>query len=299
MSPSHFSRFDRSFVTIDDLALNVVRGGQGQPLLFLHGYPQTHKTWGKIADRFSEEFECIFVDLPGYGDSSIPGTVGDHFSFSKRFTGNLLVALMKKLGHDAFHILGHDRGARVAYRMALDHPQAVRKLGIIEVIPTSDMWDSFNAEMALKAYHWPFLAQPFPLPEKMIGADPVGYLDWTLTSWTKGKNLDVFSEEALESYRAQFLEPARIHAMCEDYRAGAMIDRELDKQDQSDGALVKAPLHFVYARSGFPAQTGNPLGLWRKWATEVTGDPVDAGHFAQEENPNAVLESFLPFFKED
>lgn len=296
MTGKYFQKFEHKNIQIDDASLSVRMGGRGDPLLLLHGYPQTHACWGKVADSFADHFTCIAVDLPGYGDSSVPKTVPDHFSLSKRYMAGLMVKMMKSLGFDKFNILGHDRGARVAYRLALDHGQAVDKLGIIEVIPTAEMWDRFNAEMALKAYHWPFLAQPAPLPEKMIGGDPEAYLDWTLKSWTKDKSLEVFSAEALESYRRQFRDPARIHAMCEDYRAGATIDRELDIKDRQAGNKIIAPLHFVYSDGGFPAQTGDPASLWKNWASKVTVSSACGGHFVQEENPAAILDSFIPFF---
>jgi len=208
-----------------------------------------------------------------------------------------MIALMSSLGHESFMVLSHDRGARVAYRMALDHPENVTRLGIIEVIPTSDMWDAFDATMALKAYHWTFLAQPNPLPENMISADPVAYLDWTLTQWTKSKSLDVFAPSALDSYRDQFKDPQHIHAMCEDYRAGATLDRDYDEEDRVKGSKIQAPLLFAWAEDGFPAKTGDPLGLWKSWAEDVRGKAIsNCGHFAQEESPDEILNCFIPFF---
>ena len=196
------------------------------------------------------------------------------------------------------HLLGHDRGGRVAYRFALDHPDRLDRLGIIEIVPTGDFWDSWTADLAMKAYHWTFLAQPAPLPERMIGADPDAYIDWTLQSWTLSRDLSAFSPAALASYRAQAADPAHLHAMCADYRAGATFDRALDLADRAAGRHITAPFHFLYAEAGFPAQTGDPLALWRQWAPHVTGSACISGHFAMEENPQAVLDAFLPHFRD-
>ena len=225
MNESVLEGFERHQITVGDDNLSVHVGGEGKPLLFLHGYPQTYATWSKIAPVFAQQFKCVAVDLPGYGQSSIPSAQPAHAAFSKRHMAEMLVETMSTLGFAKYGLLSHDRGARVAYRMALDHKERIEKLGIIEVVPTGDMWRQFNAEMALKAYHWTFLAQPHPLPETLIAADPIAYLDWTLQHWTMSKSLDVFAPQALESYRDQFRDPKRVHAMCEDYRAGDGIDR--------------------------------------------------------------------------
>jgi len=288
--------FEYKAVEIEEGTVATFSKGFGHPLLLLHGYPQTHATWEKVTTVLSEKFRCIVVDLPGYGQSPFNSAKSCRQNSSKRAVAAMLVKVMGKLGYTDFNVLGHDRGARVAYRMALDYPKAVRKLGIIEIVPTGDMWEKFNADMALKAYHWTFLAQPYPLPEKMIESNPIVYLEATLTSWTKSKSLEPFSKTALQSYRAQFSKPDCIHAMCEDYRAGATLDRNLDESDRKQGRKIECPLHFVWSSHGFPAGTGDPLSLWSDWATSVTGSEVDAGHFPQEENPEATLNAFIPFF---
>lgn len=286
--------FERTDVVCGDVTLSVHRAGQGAPLILLHGYPQNHYCWGKVAPTLARHFDVIVPDLRGYGDSSAPPDDAEHTTYSKRQMAADIVALMDALGVPRAHILGHDRGGRVAYRFALDHPDRLIKLGIIEIVPTGDFWEAWNADLAMAAYHWTFLAQPAPLPEQMIGADPTAYINWTLQSWTLTKTLDIFSPEALASYRAQATDPAHLHAMCADYRAGASFDRDLDQADR--GRHIAAPLQFLWAESGFPARTGDPLGLWRKWAPEVTGQSCISGHFAMEENPQAVLDCFLPFF---
>ncbi len=288
--------FTQTYVTAGAVRLSVHRAGQGTPLILLHGYPQNHHCWARVAPTLAQHFDVIVPDLRGYGDSDAPPDDADHTVYSKRRMATDIVGLMDSLGLPCAHVLGHDRGARVAYRMALDHPDRVLRLGIIEVVPTGDFWDQWTADLALRAYHWTFLAQPAPLPERMIGADPAAYADWTLSHWTLDKTLKAFAPDALASYRAQMADPARCHAMCADYRAGAYVDRGIDADSRSAGARIAAPLHFLWADGGFPAQTGDPLGLWRAWAPQVTGNPCTSGHFAMEENPDAVLAAFLPHF---
>jgi haloacetate dehalogenase len=173
----------------------------------------------------------------------------------------------------------------------------VIRVGIVEIVPTADFWRAWNAELAFKAYHWTFLAQPAPLPEMLIGADPVGYIDHTLRSWTMVRRLDVFDTVALEGYRRQAREPARIAAMCADYRAGATTDRVIDEADRAAGRKIAVPLMFLYGAYGFPAQTGRPGELWKGWAEDVRTATCESGHFAMEENPQAVIDAFLPFFR--
>jgi haloacetate dehalogenase len=289
--------FEQGFVETNGTRLSVHRAGAGDALFLLHGYPQTHMAWEKVAPAFARRFDVIVPDLRGYGDSDVPEDGPHHQAYSKREMARDIVGVMDALGIERAHVLGHDRGARVTYRLALDHPGRVLRLGIIEVVPTGDFWAAWTAELALSAYHWTFLAQPHPLPERMILADGVGYVDWTLASWTHARDLTVFSQAALAGYRAQFTDPARVAAMCNDYRAGAGIDRRLDEADRRDGRRIDAPLHFLWGESGFPARTGDPLGLWRAWARDVSGTQVPGiGHFAMDEAPDAVLAAFLAHF---
>lgn len=300
MQSSYFSGFEQSFLSVNNTEISVHVGGVGEPLLLLHGYPETSAAWGRVAPEFAKKFTCVIPDLRGYGQSRVPKTDQDHVAFSKREMAHDMVALMADLGYEAFSVLGHDRGARVSYRMALDHGDKIKRIGIVEVVPTGEMWSSFNAEMAMKAYHWTFLAQPYPLPENMIAGDPQAYLEWTLKVWTKGQSLEAFDPVALESYREQFHSKDHIHAMCEDYRAGATIDRKHDDESRELGEKIKAPLFFAWAENGFPAQTGSPLGIWQKWAENVTGREINnCGHFVLEENPQAILDCFVPFFLGD
>ena len=290
MGESIFPRFENRMVSVGDQTISFHVGGTGTPLLLLHGYPQNHAAWIKLAGPLAKNFTCVIADLPGYGSSSIPEDAPDHEGFSKRRMASLLVSAMASMGYTTFSVMGHDRGARVAYRMALDHPETIRRVVIIEIIPTSDMWEAFNAEMAMKAYHWSLLAQPFPLPEMLITGDPK-----TLRSWAKGHRLDAFNSRSLESYQEQIRDPARVHAMCEDYRAGAWIDRRLDLSDKTRGAKITAPLLFVWSKLGFPAATGDPLRLWKAWTQNLSGAEVDCGHFMPEESPDALLAAAVPF----
>lgn len=288
--------FQRSRIALPDISLSVQQAGQGPALILLHGYPENGMCWSRIAPQFAATHRVIIPDLRGYGLSDAPPDDAQHQTYSKRRMAKDIVALIQAMGLGQAMVLGHDRGARVAYRLALDHPGLVSRLGIIEIAPTADYWANWGAELAMAAYHWTFLAQPAPLPERMIGADPVAYLEWTLQSWTKAKSLDVFPERNLASYRAQALDPARIHAMCADYRAGATVDRMDDEADRTAGKRIEVPLRFLYGHHGFPARTGDPAGIWRSWATHVEASACDSGHFAMEENPDAVLGAFLPFF---
>ena len=291
--------FRKTSRRVNGISLSVHEGGAGAPLILLHGFPQTHMSWARVAPDLAREFRVIIPDLRGYGDSDAPPDDPAHETYSKRMMAQDIRALMDALGFDRAAVIGHDRGARVAYRLALDHPERVERLGIVEVVPTGDFWAAWNAELALRAWHWTFLAQPAPLPERMIGADPQGWLDWLLAGWSLTGSLDVFSTPALESYRAQIRDPRRIAAMCADYRAGASLDRTQDDADRAAGRRIAAPLHFLWAEGGFPAQTGDPAGIWRRWADQVTDTACVSGHFVMEEAPQAVLEGFLPFLRGD
>lgn len=287
--------FHQKFIDLKETRLSLHTGGSGAPLLMIHGYPQTHAAWGKVAPNFAKHFQCVIPDLRGYGESSVPASGAGHQGYSKRTMARELVELMAALGHDKFSVLGHDRGARVAYRMALDFPNVVTRLGIVDVVPTADVWSSMDAELAKNIYHWTFLAQPDPLPEKMIAADPVAYLEWTLKSWSKHGTLDCFTDNALESYRTQMLNEKRIHALCEDYRAGATIDRETDEADKKAGRKIKAPMFVVWGDDGLTPTYPTMVEVWKNWAMDVNGCAIDCGHFVMEENPKAFTETFLPF----
>ena len=268
--------------------------GSGPPLVLLHGYPQTHVMWHKIAPQLATKFTVVAMDLRGYGWSSAPRS-SKGAQYAKRVMAGDVVAAMETLGHTHFSLAGHDRGGRVGYRLALDHPGRIDKLAVLDIVPTFEMWKGMDAARAMQTYHWLFLAQPEPMPENMIGKNPVEYLEHTLASWTAGKDLRGFDPRALNHYRASFNDPSRIHAACEDYRAGATIDHDLDAADAAAGRKIAVPVLALWGGAGIPAQNANPLEIWRNWADRVEGQAIDAGHFLAEENPDATLAALLAF----
>jgi len=268
--------------------------GDGPPLLLLHGYPQTHVEWHKIAPQLAERFTVILMDLRGYGWSGAPRSENGAL-YTKRLMAQDAIAVMEQLGHIRFSLVGHDRGARVAYRLALDHPERLEKLALIDIIPTAARWQALNAAEALKAYHWTFLAQPEPMPETLIGGAAPFYVDFTLASWTAAKNLSAFDPRALAHYRAAFNEPSRIHAACEDYRAGATLDLATDEADQAAGKKIAVPVLVLWGGRGLGGGGASTLDVWRQWAHNVQGQPIAGGHFLPEENPEATLEALLAF----
>jgi haloacetate dehalogenase len=274
-------------------------GGSGPPLVLLHGYPQTHAMWHRVAPGLAEARTVVCMDLRGYGASSVPASDPEHVAHSKRAMARDVVAVMTALGHERFDVAGHDRGGRVAYRLAFDHPDRVKRVAVLDIVPTLAMWATMDAERAMKVYHWMMLAQPFPLPERLIaggGAD--WYLEQTIASWTKAKNVKAFDPRALAAYKAAFMVPARLHATCEDYRAGQTIDRRLDAENLSCGAKITAPLLALWGGAGIPLEEGSegPLAVWRRFAEDVTGEEIDAGHFLPEEAPEATLRALSAFF---
>ena len=272
-------------------------GGSGPPLLLLHGYPQTHVEWHKVAPTLAEHFTVVAMDLRGYGWSSLPEGK-DGKGMSKRVMAQDAIDVMEKLGHVRFRLVGHDRGGRVAYRLAYDQPGRLEKVVTIDIVPTFAMFDDMgHTEAALKKYHWLFLAQPAPFPETLIGAKPRFYLDHTLASWTASRDLSAYDPGALAHYRAAFEDPSRIAASCEDYRAGALIDRLLDKEDLEAGRKIEVPMLAMWGDGGLPASGLPPLEVWRRYATRVEGVAIQSGHFVPEENPGACVEALISFLR--
>ncbi len=288
-----FEGFERRRITANGVELNLVTAGSGPPLLLLHGYPQTHAMWHRIAPRLAEDFTVVAADLRGYGASEKPRGDKDHVAYSKRTLALDQVELMRALGFERFAVAGHDRGARVAYRMALDHPERVQKLAVLDVIPTYVMFANVNKAMALGTYHWFFLAQPYDLPEHLIGGDPEYFIRHTLGGWA-GK-LDAFAPEALQQYIDAFRDPACIHATCEDYRAGATIDSELDAADLGK-KKIGCPLLAIWGEGAGRWRGRDVLGIWREWASDVRGHGIDCGHFLAEEAPDETYAALREFF---
>jgi haloacetate dehalogenase len=270
-------------------------GGSGPPLLLLHGYPQTHSMWHVVAPKLIENHTCVMADLRGYGFSSCPANSADNRPYSKRVMAEDMITLMRGFGHERFAVIGHDRGARVGYRMALDHPDIVICLAVLDIMTTFDMWHNFSVAMAMKTYHWLFLAQPHPLPEMLIEAAPTGFLDYTMARWTRSKDLRAFDPRALAEYRLHFSTPEHVHATCNDYRAGQTCDLADDEADRAQGRKIDCPVLALWGDSGIPAMMSDLDVLWSGWAKRVTTGVVASGHFLAEENPKATLDHLLPF----
>ncbi|GLK67694.1 alpha/beta fold hydrolase [Hansschlegelia plantiphila] len=294
--PDLFPGFESRLIKVGEVEIFARIGGEGPPLLLLHGYPQTHVCWHKIAPALSRSFTLILADLRGYGASSAPAPVANGANYAKREMAEDMVGLMRALGQKRFAVAGHDRGGRVAYRMALDHPERVARLAVLDIVPTARMWSGMDSRMAMKAYHWLFLAQPAPLPETLIGRDPDFFIDWTLASWTASNNLEPFDQRALAHYRAFFRQSARIAATCGDYRAGATVDASHDAVDHEAGRRITAPLLALWGAKGFPSEGSGPLEIWRTWGTDVQGRGLPGGHFLPEEVEQETADALLAFF---
>jgi haloacetate dehalogenase len=271
-------------------------GGKGPPLLLLHGFPQTHVIWHRVAPQLADRFTLIAADLPGYGWSDIPESDAEHLPYTKRAMARTIVEAMEQLGHVHFALAGHDRGGRVAYRLALDHPGRLSRLAVLDILPTYNYWERMNRLYALKIYHWTFLAQPSPLPETLIGSNPDFFLKYKMASQTKSKTLQAIDPRALEHYLAPFRDPSRLHAMCEDYRAGAYADYEIDRADVEAGKKITVPMLALWGDAGIASAAATPLDTWKLWAANVSGSPVDSGHFLTEENPDVTAKLLREFF---
>jgi haloacetate dehalogenase len=282
--------FSTRRVSTSGAELHVATGGSGPPLLLLHGYPQTHLMWHLVAPALAERFTVVCPDLRGYGASSKPPGDPEHATYSKRASAQDQVELMALLGHERFLLAGHDRGARVAHRLALDHPERVERVALLDIVPTYDVFAAVDRTVAMGTYHWFFLAQPYDLPERLIAGEPELFLRWHLRSWSGGVD-DFFHPDAVAAYVEAFSDPATIHATCEDYRAGATIDLEHDAADRKQ--RVRCPTLVLW---GARTKPGDLLAAWRERTTELEGHALDCGHFLAEERPAetaAALAAFL------
>jgi haloacetate dehalogenase len=271
-------------------------GGSGPPLLLLHGYPQTHLMWHAAAPRLAERFTVVAADLSGYGSSLRPTPAPDHAAHAKRALALDQVQAMGSLGHHRFAVAGHDRGGRVAYRMALDHPDRVTGLAVLDIVPTAEVWARADARLALVYWHWGFLAQPAPLPERLIAGDLTAFFDHHQRAIGLGAEPGRYPESVMAAYRAQLEDPSVVQAICEDYRAGAGIDRELDEADR--GRLIECPVLALWARRGaLEPLYGDVLSVWRSWAGDVRGRGLDASHFLVEDRPDEVAEEIISFLE--
>lgn len=272
-----------------------VKGGEGPPLLLLHGHPQTHLIWERCARELAERFTVIATDLRGYGASSKPNGDPSHEAYSKRTMAADQVAVMRHFGFERFLVCAHDRGARVAHRMALDHANAVERLMLLDIAPTLAMYEQTDRTFATQYFHWFFLIQPEPLPETLIGANPDAYVERLMGARHAG--LAPFAPHALDAYRAALRQPGAVHAMCEDYRASATIDLDHDRMDIERGRKVWCPLRVLWGEHGVIAQCFDPLAEWRKVAHDVSGRSLPCGHYIPEEAPDALLAEMLAFFE--
>jgi haloacetate dehalogenase len=287
-----FPGFTARRIKTSGAEIALVQGGSGPPLLLIHGYPQTRAIWHKIAPRMAERFTLVIPDLRGYGASSKPPADKQHLSYSKRAMALDMVEVMTALGFERFDVAGHDRGARVTYRLALDHPNRIRRAAVLDIIPTLEQFERADRFASRAMYHWYFLTQPAPFPETMIGGDPDYFLEHSLQSWSGAPS--PFTEEALAEYREAFRNPEVIHATCEDYRAGITCDCKFDQEDRTAGNKLAMPLLALWGARG--RRGGGILEVWQRWATDVRGEGLDCGHFIPEEAPDQMTERLLEFF---
>lgn len=274
---------------INGVAIHGVTGGKGPPLLMLHGYPQTHVMWHKVAPTLAAHFTLVIPDLRGYGASGKPASDDSHAAYSKRAMAGDMVGLMDLLGFADFAVLAHDRGGRVAHRLAVDHPTRVSKMVILDIAPTREMYANTTAGFATAYWHWFWLIQPAPFPETQINADPLFYLRKKLGSWGTGPT--PFAPEAMAVYEAAIQNPETVHAMCEDYRAAASIDIVHD----DEGGRVTCPIHVLWGADGAIEAHFDCLTLWRERADHVSGHTLPGGHYLAEELPEMVVAETLAF----
>jgi haloacetate dehalogenase len=291
-------RFTRADIDTGDTSIRVHSSGAGSPILLLHGFPQTHLMWRSVAPTLARDFFVVCADLRGYGHSGCPPSAPDHAPYSKRAMGQDMVTVMERLGFPRFSVAGHDRGGRVAYRMALDHPGRVEKLAVLDIVPTETAWDRADAKFALAFWPWSLLAQPEPLPERIVTAVADAIVDHALAEW--GSPDSVFPRDVRAAYVEALRDPRHAHAICEEYRAAATIDREHDHADRASGRRITCPTLVLWSAQGalgtWYHQESGPTALWRAWSDDVQGQALPAGHFFPEEAPQETTKAFGSFF---
>jgi len=277
----------------------VAYAGSGPPLLLLHGFPQTHLMWREVASQLASQFTVVCADLRGYGRSGCPQSTPDHLPYSKRMIGQDMVDIMQHLGFEHFSVAGHDRGGRVAYRMALDHPEVITRLALLDIVPTETAWSRADSRLALSFWPWALLAQPEPLPEKILTGVPEAIIDDALTGW--GTTAEVFPPEVRDAYVKSISDYEHAHAICEEYRAAATVDREHDKADRQNGRRIKCPVLVLWSTPGaldeWYVDEGGPLALWREWADDVEGSAIKGGHFFPEAASSETAAALQQFFQ--
>lgn len=291
-----FTSYTHELRSINGLNIHCRIGGDGPPLLLLHGHPQTHVIWHKVADQLAENFTVVAADLRGYGDSDKPPASEASVSYSKRIMARDQLLLMQSFGFAQFSVLAHDRGARVAHRLALDHPDAVTRMILLDIAPTLAMYTQANEEFARAYWHWFFLIRPTPLPETLIEADPENYLRTVMG--TRSAGMDPFTDDAFSEYLRCLKLPGAAIAICEDYRASAGLDLEHDQADIDAGNKLKCPLLALWGEKGTVGRCFSPLHEWQKVALNVDGNALASGHYIAEEIPELLLEYTLDFLKQ-
>jgi haloacetate dehalogenase len=288
-----FEGFTEERIETSGATIHAVRGGSGPPLLLLHGYPQTHVMWHLVAPRLAEEFTVVAADLRGYGDSSKPPGDPEHARYSKREMARDQVEVMARLGFESFFVAGHDRGGRVAHRMALDHPGRVRKVALLDIVPTRTMFAEVDQYLATVYFHWFFLIQPHPFPERLIAGDPEYFIRSRFAVLSSGAR--PLTDEAVAEYVRCFKDPASIHATCEDYRAAASIDLVHDEADLRQ--KITCPLLALWGARGRIARAFDVPATWRERADDVRGRALPCGHYLPEEAPEETLAELRGFFR--
>jgi haloacetate dehalogenase len=296
-----FQGFEERQIATRDSSIHARIGGTGPPLLFLHGFPETHLMWRDVAPRLARDFTIICADLRGQGDSSCLESDKQHNPYSKRAMAGELVEAMGRLGFERFAVAGHDRGGRVAYRMAFDHPDSVERLAVLDVVPIADAWRLADSRLTLSFWPWSLLAQPAPLPERLISASPEAVIEDAASQW--GTRSSCFPAEIREAYAEALRDPCRVHAICEEFRAAATLDRQHDEADRSSGRRIECPLLVLWdghgALENWYGGQGGPIGIWQAWASDVRGKAVAGGHFFPEACPEATAEELGAFFHDD
>lgn len=286
--------FKQQMIQVNEVELNVVTGGKGPPLFLLHGFPQTNVIWHRVAPELARQFSLVMPDLRGYGNSAAPPSDPEHQRYSKREMAKDIVALADHFGIESFALAGHDRGGRVGYRLVLDHPGRVTKYCAVGIIPTIDVWEEMDTAATVSAFHWPFLAASAPLPEELIGQNPALFYRLLLERWAS--DIGKLDPEAVQVYLDQYRDPRKIHAQCEDYRAGATVDRLYDLANREAGDQLDCPVLVLWSTGYLSDKANSPIQIWRKWATDVVEVPINCGHFIVEEEPRLAANALAKFF---
>ncbi len=290
-----FPGFESRWITVDGITIRTQTAGSGPPLLLLHGHPQTQAMWHRVAPALAREFTVVLTDLRGYGDSSKPAATATHSNHAKRAMAADQAGVMRQLGHERFRVMAHDRGARVAHRLAMDHGDRVERVVLLDIAPTLAMYEQTTMAFATAYFHWFWHIQPAPLPERLIGNDPEFYITSLMGSRYAG--LASFAPEAMAEYLRCIRDPATVQGICEDYRAAATIDLEHDRADRDAGRRLAMPLLVLWGAHGVIQRCFDPIAEWQRVATNVLGHALPSGHYIAEEVPDALLEASLPFLR--